>query len=129
VSPTTVPGSENPSESALADQARFVAMQARHAAGATQKAIAAEFDLHPRTVQRWLRANGPPPGKHAPRPTKIKSVAPFLRERYTQGCTNANQLYQVGQRLGIHSIQMYEHNALVVIKVTNGKGFQDHSNE
>lgn len=101
-SPTTVPVSEKPSDAALADQARFIAMQARHAAGATQKAIAAEFNLHPRTVQRWLRANGPPPGKRAPRPTKIKSVAPFLRERYTQGCTNATQLWRELQAQGIH---------------------------
>lgn len=70
-SPTTAPVSENPSDAAKADQARFVAMQARHAAGATQKAIAAEFNLHPRTVQRWLRANGPPPGKRAPHQNQI----------------------------------------------------------
>jgi transposase len=61
--------------------------------GWMQKAIAAEVNLSPKTVSRWLAARAFPerqPRSSAPR--LIDSYKPYLLQRWQEGCRNGAQL-------------------------------------
>jgi transposase len=63
-----------------------------HAQGWTQKAIAAHFHCHPKTIHRYLQRTLPLPARRGVRTSKLTPYKPYLLERWNAGCHNASQL-------------------------------------
>ena len=72
---------------------RHTTIHHRHTIGWTQRAIAAEVGLHPKTVSRPLRAPLGAVPQRLPRRTCLDPYLPYLVQRWEAGCTNAHQLF------------------------------------
>src|SRR5204862_1082899 len=74
---------------------RYEAVVELRREGATHAEIARRVGLSPRTVRRFLRAEGFPE-RATPRrqPSAIVAYEPYLRERWAAGCQNAMQLWR-----------------------------------
>ncbi len=75
--------------------ARYEDVVTRHAQGQSQHAISHQLRLSPKTVRRYLRAEGFPERARPRRRTSILTpYEAYLRERWTVGCHNAHTLWQ-----------------------------------
>ena len=76
-------------------QARCAEVLQLRAAGVSIQGIAVRLQMHRRQVRQWIRLGEPPP-RTAPkrRTSELDSYAPFLRQRWEEGCRNAAQLWQ-----------------------------------
>jgi transposase len=81
-------------------QARWEAVQQQKAKGRSLKAIARELGINRKTVRKYLALDRPPVyPQRRPRPTRLTSYLPYLRQRWHEGCHNVRRLYReiVGQ--------------------------------
>ncbi|MGI8335164.1 ISL3 family transposase [Actinomadura scrupuli] len=96
---------------------RHAAVHQLIAEGQDLRAIARELQMARNTVRRFARASSPEEllvntgtGK---RPKAIEAFAPYLRERWNLGCTNAQQLYQEIKAMGYRgrptTVRQYVH--------------------
>ncbi len=78
-----------------ARQARYETIQRLHQQGWTQRAIAVQLDLAPKTVRKYLHAAAcPVPQRRPPRRKLLTPYTPYLLKRIEQGCYNAAQLFR-----------------------------------
>jgi transposase len=81
--------------------ARYEAVVALHQQGLSQCAISEQVGLDRKTVRRYLRADGfPEQARPATRSTILAPYEAYLRTRWTEGCHNAQQLWQELRRQG-----------------------------
>ena len=104
-SPTTAvaasPPAAEPTERRARRLARYEAMLALRARGATCRTIALRLGISERTVQRWLRAGHfPERRRRSERPGLVSHYAAYLQARWAAGCHNATRLYQELQARG-----------------------------
>ncbi len=109
--PVTIPSADEPARSERRSGRLAERTRQRHALihqllaqGRDLRAIARELKLARNTVRRFARASDPEEllvhngtGK---RPKMIEEYAGYLRQRWAQGCTNAEQLYQEVTAMG-----------------------------
>jgi transposase len=89
------PPSAEPTERRARRLARYEAMMAVRARGATCRTIALRLGVSERTVQRWLRIGYfPERRRRSERPGQLSRHAPDLQARWSAGCHNATRLYQ-----------------------------------
>jgi transposase len=70
-----------------------------HGRGYSQKEIARQIHLHPKTVRRYLRA--PTPTRRSHRKKRLLDpYHPYLLKRWNEGCHNATQLWREIQSQG-----------------------------
>ena len=62
--------------------------------GESQAAIARILGLDRRTIRRWSRARAFPERKAAHRTSAVNAYAPYLRQRWDEGCHNASHLWR-----------------------------------
>jgi transposase len=82
-------------EQQAARLSRFQEVKELFAQGATIKGIATKFRMHRRTVRLFLNADECP--QRAPprrRPNKLAAYLPYLKQRWTEGCHNASELWR-----------------------------------
>ncbi len=78
-----------------ARQARYETIHRLHQQGWTQRAIAAQLDLAPKTVRKYLHASScPVPQRRPPRQQLLTPYTPYLLQRIEEGCYNAAQLFR-----------------------------------
>lgn len=66
-----------------------------HQEGHSQRTISQTLQITRKTVRRWLRAGQFPERKPAVRkPPKVQEFAPYLEQRWREGCSNATKLFQ-----------------------------------
>lgn len=109
------PETAGPAASQLPGNARLaVRARERHAAvhdllaqGRTHTQICAMLGLSPKTVRKFIRAATPGQVTAGPRPPSsgIDRFAPYLHERWNQGCTDATRLHAEIQAQGYHGSQ------------------------
>jgi transposase len=73
---------------------RFAQIHARHRAGASIRAIAAEYGMARNTVRRYLRATHVPDWQRGVRRTRLDPYRAYLLERWNAGCHNSRQLFR-----------------------------------
>ncbi len=74
---------------------RFQEVRELYRQGATIRGIAAKFKMHRRTVRLLLNADECP--QRAPprrRPNQLAAYQPYLKQRWTEGCHNASELWR-----------------------------------
>jgi transposase len=75
--------------------ARYDAVMRLHHAGLSTRAIGRELRISRHTVQRFIRADGfPERAPRPPRPGILTPFEPYLRERWSGSCQNAQQLWR-----------------------------------
>jgi transposase len=75
--------------------ARYEQVRRLHELGWTQKAIASQVNLAPKTIARWLRHDSFPERQEpAERRSKLDGHKAYIRERCAQGCWNAKQMWR-----------------------------------
>ncbi len=85
-----------------ARQARYETIQRLHQQGWTQRAIAAQLDLAPRTVRKYLHASScPVPQRRPARRKLLTRYMPYLLKRLEEGCYNAAQLFRELKAQGV----------------------------
>jgi transposase len=98
--------SPDPGEGRLAVRARerHTAVHDLLAEGRTHTQICAMLGLSPKTVRKFIRAATPGQITAGPRPLSsgIDRFAPYLHERWNQGCTDAVRLHAEIQAQGYH---------------------------
>lgn len=78
-----------------ARQTRYETIQRLSQQGWTQRAIAAQLDLAPKTVRKYLHASScPVPQRRPPRRKLLTQYTPYLLKRLEEGCYNAAQLFR-----------------------------------
>jgi transposase len=97
--PATPPGQTRAQEQQQARRtqrlARYEAVLALHQQGYSQVAISKQVGLGRKTVRRYLRSDAfPERAPAAPRPSTLAPYDQYLRTRWTDGCHNAQQLWQ-----------------------------------
>ncbi len=103
VHPALAPAAAEPTERRARRLARYEALVALHASGATCQTIALRLGTSERTVQRWLRAGHfPERRRRSERPGQLNRHAAYLQARWAEGCHNATHLYQELQARGFH---------------------------
>jgi transposase len=76
-------------------QARYETIQRLHQQGWTQRAIAAQLDLTPKTVRKYVHAPScPVPQRRPPRRKLLDPYTSYLLKRIEEGCYNAAQLFR-----------------------------------
>jgi transposase len=75
-------------------QERFAQVHARHRAGVSIRAIAAELGMARNTVRRYLRSDRCPDWRRGRRRTRLDRYREFLLQRWTEGCHNGSQLFR-----------------------------------
>jgi transposase len=107
--PVTIPASEPPKLNRHQQQsqqrrerrkARYEAVRAAHQRGLTQRAIAREFGLTRKTVQRFLQATDFPEQAPRRRRTALEPHREYLEKRWAEGCHNASRLWRELQQQG-----------------------------
>lgn len=87
---------------------RHAAIHHLLAQGRDLRAIAAELGLARNTVRRFARAATPEEllvkDSTGRRPRALDAFKPYLRRRWNDGCTNAEQLYQELRERGYHGL-------------------------
>jgi transposase len=76
-------------------RALWEAVQEPKSSGQSNSAIARELGINRKTIGRYLAAGQPP--AYGPRPgrrTKLAPFIPYLRQRWQEGCHNAQRLYR-----------------------------------
>ncbi len=97
----TPPPAAEPAERRARRLARYEAMVALRARGATCRTIARRLDTSERTVQRWLRdGHFPERRRRSERPGQLSWHAAHLQARWAEGCHNAARLHQQLQGRG-----------------------------
>jgi transposase len=95
---------QEPPQATLAEQrrqARAAEAHRLHQLGWTAKDIAAQLDLHPKTVGRYLNASLPLiPQRRVHRERLLDAFKPYLLERWNAGCHSATQLWREIQAQG-----------------------------
>jgi transposase len=71
-----------------------------HDAGASVSGMARALRLDRKTVRCWLCEGGPPSWRKPRRPTLIDPHAPYLEQRWSEGCRNAAELARELARRG-----------------------------
>jgi transposase len=103
-SPTAVaapPLAAEPTERRARRLARYEALRALHARGATCRTIALRLGISERTVQRWLQAGHfPERRRRSERPGLVSRYVAYLQARWVEGCHNATRLYRELQDRG-----------------------------
>jgi transposase len=98
--------SPDPGEGRLAIRARerHTAVHDLLAEGRTHTQLCAMLGLSPKTVRKFIRAATPEQVTAGPRPLSsgIDRFAPYLHERWNQGCTDAVRLHAEIQAQGYH---------------------------
>jgi hypothetical protein len=64
------------------------------ASGKSQSEAAASVGVSLRTVQRWITTGVFPERKHRVFSSHVDAFGPYLVKRFTEGCTNASQLWR-----------------------------------
>jgi transposase len=74
---------------------RYKEVVAMHQGGMSQAEICRATGMEKKTVRRFLRAGAfPERACLAPRPSQLDSFQPYLRQRWSEGCHNATQLWR-----------------------------------
>jgi transposase len=75
--------------------ARYEQVVKLHQQGVSQKAIATQLDLCPKTIRRWLRAGQfPERAARRKRVTRLDGYQSYLRQRWQEGCHNGARLWR-----------------------------------
>lgn len=80
-------------------QQRIDAVQQLHNLGWTQKDIAQQLSIHPKTVRRYLGAPAPQSRRHRTG-RLLDAFKPYILKRWNEGCHNASQLFREIQPQG-----------------------------
>jgi transposase len=91
---TPPPVSSTPTQRQVQRHERHTTIQALHALGWEQQAIAAHLGVHPKTVSRQLRRFPDVVEERALRPSVLDPYLPYLLQRWEEGCTNASRLFR-----------------------------------
>jgi len=95
------PPAAEPTERRARRLARYEAVVALRARGATCRTIALRVGISERTVQRWLRTGHfPERRRRSERPGQLGRHAAYLQARWAEGCHNATRLHQELQDRG-----------------------------
>ncbi len=95
------PPAAEPTERRARRLARYEAVVALRARGATGRTIALRVGVSERTVQRWLRTGHfPERRRRSERPGQLGRHAAYVQERWAEGCHNATRLHQELQARG-----------------------------
>lgn len=78
---------------------RMETVQQLHQRGCTQKSIARQIHVHPKTVRRYLHGRSPKARRHRTR-RLLDAFRPYLLQRWNEGCSNATQLFREIQTQG-----------------------------
>jgi transposase len=78
---------------------RMETAQQLHQRGYSQKAIARQLCVHPKTVRRYLHRGSPKAPRHRTR-RMWDPFRPYLLQRWNEGCSNATQLFREIQAQG-----------------------------
>ena len=70
-----------------------------HDLGCSQKHIAKQLDLHPKTIRRYLRFSSPR-ARRSRTGRLTDPFQPYLLNRWNEGCQNATQLFREIQEQG-----------------------------
>ncbi len=103
-------------------KARDDEVLALHEQGATLASIAHRLDLTRSTVRRILRAGASMAGTRARRASSISPYERYLWERWTQGCQNAQVLWQEIQAQGFKGSYVHLRRALRGWRTEPGRG-------
>ena len=93
-------------------KARDDEVLALHEQGASLASIAHRVDLTRSTVRRIVRSGAAMAGARARRASSISPYEPYLWERWTQGCQNAQVLWQEIQAQGFRGSSVHLRRAL-----------------
>jgi transposase len=89
-----------------------------HQRGHTQKAIARQLRVHPKTVRRYLRGRSPKARRHRTR-RLLDPFRPYLLQRWNEGCSNATQLFREIQAQGYAGSTTIVRTALQPLRTAN----------
>lgn len=78
---------------------RMETAQQLHQRGCSQKSIARQIHVHPKTVRRYLQGGSPKARRHRTR-RMLDPFQPYLLQRWNEGCSNATQLFREIQAQG-----------------------------
>ena len=114
--------SQEPADSSLAIRARerHAAVHDLLAQGRTHSQICTMLGLSPKTVRKFMRAATAGQVTAGPRPPSsgIDRFAPYLHERWNQGCTDAAQLHAEIQAQGYRGSQRSARRYLQPLRAT-----------
>jgi transposase len=97
----TPPPAAEPTARRARRLARYEALVALRARGATCRTVALRLGISQRTVQRWLRVGHfPERRRRSERPGQLSRHAAYLQARWAEGCHNATRLHQELQARG-----------------------------
>jgi DNA-binding CsgD family transcriptional regulator len=72
--------------------------------GWSQKEIARQLHLHPKTVRRYRSGSSPKARRH-PRGSRLDPYQSYLVKRWNEGCHNATQLFREIKKQGFQGNQ------------------------
>jgi transposase len=105
----------------VAEQRRKQRMETAHdlhQRGHTQKAIAQQLRVHPKTVRRYLHGRSPKARRHRTR-RLLDPFRPYLLQRWNEGCSNATQLFREIQAQGYAGSTTIVRTALQPLRIAN----------
>ena len=87
-------GSEQLTPSQQRRKAGIALARQLHRQGWTQKAIAYRLNVHPKTIQRYLRTSTPNVTRRRKKRLLLTPYKNYLLQRWNEGCHNATQLFR-----------------------------------
>ncbi len=104
-----------------ARQTRYETIQRLSQQGWTQRAIAAQLDLAPKTVRKYLHASScPVPQRRPPRRKLLTQYTPYLLKRLEEGCYNAAQLFRELKAQGYRGKETIVRNFVTQLRKEQG---------
>lgn len=97
---------------------RMETAQELHQRGHTQKSIARQLHIHPRTVRRYLHRSSPKAPRYRTH-RLLDPFCPYLLQRWNEGCFNATQLYREIQAQGYSGSTTMVRTALQPLRTDN----------
>ncbi len=97
---------------------RMETVQQLHRRGCTQKSIARQIHVHPKTVRRYLHGGSPKARRYRTR-RLLDPFRPYLLQRWNEGCSNATQLFREIQVQGYTGSTTIVRTALQPLRTTN----------
>lgn len=97
---------------------RMETAQQLHQRGCSQKAIARQLRVHPKTVRRYLYRSSPKARRHRTR-RLLDPFRSYLLQRWNDGCSNATQLFREIQAQGYIGSTTLVRTALQPLRTAN----------
>jgi transposase len=89
-----------------------------HQRGCSQRSIARQLRVHPKTVRRYLHRGSPKARRHRTR-RMLDPFRPYLLQRWNEGCSNATQLFREIQAQGYAGSTTIVRTALQSLRTAN----------